>query len=163
MNSFTDWLGNEISVGDTVIYPVSSGGAMALALAVVDSINTYEDGSLKSVTVSLLERDGSDASRWHHGWTYTRYIDSQTGKGIDPDAGNGKHIAIEAHYVNRVNKNKISIEGYYNLPLKGTRWGDWEYVPSKFKDYVQQIKLPPKPRTLTVIENITKVEVNKDG
>lgn len=142
-----DWLGQEISEGDTIIYAAMSGRSVTMVLGTVVKFN--ESGTVRVQPVK--------SSRWeqHHG--RLRYIDNRTGKGIDPYSGDGKHIASEGHYVRTDTGEKVTADDKYNLYRRGVlSWRDVEYKPTAFKDYVERVTDEVKPVTLTVTENITK-------
>lgn len=118
----TDFLGKEYGPGDTVIYGAMSGRSVNVVLGrVVDIYRVYRDpeefGWTKLAegapvpTKTNWKNETSEcetairvkvqplrAARWkqHHG--RKRYIDTRTGKGIDPDARSGKHILKPSHY-----------------------------------------------------------------
>jgi len=158
VESFTDWLGQEVRVGDYVTYPVARGRSINVALATVDKIAKDEEypNEIRYVFVTPLENTGS---RWSHGTGKSRYIDNRTGKGIDPWAGAGKHMARSSCHRN-VHTGEIFEYAEYLEIFKSNRaasWSDYEYVPAVFKDYVEEVEIGPKSRKLTVVENITKV------
>jgi hypothetical protein len=120
----TDFLGKEYGPGDLVIYGAMSGRSVNVVVGrVVDIYEVYRDpDKYKWVRVPdsgevPVKRYGKDAgqpedtylrvkvqpirgARWkqHHG--RTRYIDTRTGKGIDPDRGKGfPHILKSSHFV----------------------------------------------------------------
>lgn len=121
----TDFLGKEYGPGDTVVYGAMSGRSVNVVLGrVLDIYRVYTDtetfrwkrlGDDAPVprTTDYLGADTGEvrtairvkvqpirAARWkqHHG--RTRYIDTRTGKGIDPDRGKKlPHILKLAHYV----------------------------------------------------------------
>lgn len=141
-----DFLGNEYTVGSLVIYPVSYGShSVMLAMGKVLKI------SEKSVQVEPVE-----ASRGKHYYGRTRYIDNRTGKGIDPYCNSGKHIEEEGHYIlketgSRLARTEVMRYGY----------GQTEYIPAKFKDYVERVNNPTSVVTLKVTSNIVLARVPK--
>lgn len=151
---FWDWLGQPIRVGDPVIYPVSSGHAINMALAKVDRI-VFRDDKVESIFVTPLERSGS---RWVHATPTSHWVDNRTGKGIDPWSGNGKHYRSPAGYRDRATGDIVSYEEYGSLLKQRQRtFSDFEYIPADFKDYVERREAPPKSRKLTVIKNVTRI------
>ena len=120
----TDFLGKDYGPGDLVVYGAMSGRSVNVVLGrVVDIYRVYRDpeefGWTKLAddapvpTKTSWKGEVSDcdtairvkvqplrAARWkqHHG--RKRYIDTRTGKGIDPDRGKGlPHVLKDSHYV----------------------------------------------------------------
>lgn len=141
-----DFLGNEYSAGDVIVYAGLSGRAVQMVKAEV--VELKDNGN---VVVQPLA-----GSRWGRS-RQTRYIDSRTGKGIDPYATD-KHDEVSAHYRVKATGEVLSQEEYWILPWSPTKFQDHEYVPTVFKDYVQEVDSPPKKVTLTVTENIVLLE-----
>lgn len=139
---FTDWLGQEVAVGDTIVYAAMSGRSVTMVLAKVVSFN--ESGS---ITVQPLQ-----SSRWKQHYGRTRYIDTRTGKGIDPFATD-KHTAEPSYCRHKQTGERLSAEDINNGRLG---YLDYEYVPAVWKDYVEQVKEPTSKVTLTVTANVTK-------
>lgn len=136
-----DWLGQEFSVGDLVIYGAGSGRSITMVLGRVTKFNAG------SVGVQPLR-----SSRWPPP-RRTRWIDNRTGKGIDPYATE-KHTEVPAHYVHKVTGKTITAEERYVLD----RWErrEYEYIPPVFKDYAEEVITPVQPVTISVTKNITK-------
>lgn len=159
---FIDWLGQTVLVGDYVSYPVSSGRCINIALGKVRSINLDDDGKIKSISLDRLRSEGS---RWAHtGYGQKAYRDKRTGKGIDPWAGSGKHVAELAKQRNTRSGAIITYEEWSNLGIH-ERYGltsinnrEWEFISPVWKDYVEEYTREPKPSVITVIENLTKVD-----
>jgi hypothetical protein len=77
--TFTDWLGQEINVGDTILYCAQSGRSANMALGEVLKINE-RDGKVSSIRVKPLK-----SARWKQWYGKTVYIDTRTGEKIkDP-------------------------------------------------------------------------------
>lgn len=140
-----DFLGREYDVGDRIVYPVSSGHCINTVLAEVVEIK--EDGKVKVQPI--------EAARWvrHHG--RTRYIDSRTGKGIDPYR-NKSATKEPAHYRNRYD-DTITEEQHRALSWLSRAENDWQWVPPVWHDWVEVVKEGPKPVTLQITKNIVKV------
>lgn len=146
-----DWLGNEYDVGDLVLYAAMSGRSVTMVLARVLAFN--ESGSVSLCPVK--------SSRWkqHYGRSY--YIDNRTGKRIDPYRSD-KHVEVEAHYVHKNDPTQtLSLEEYHNRVWRDwARLGDdhrnYEYVSTKFKDYVEYKTEPTQKVTIHITENIVK-------
>jgi hypothetical protein len=157
-----DWLGNDFGPGDTVLYAAQSGRSVTMVLATVVSINElYEIEYCKwhriesdtivpadaerrtTVTVQPLK-----SSRWEQHYGRTRYIDTRTGKGINPWLD--KHVASGGYRRNKLTGERVSDKDY-------SYSGEYEYVPTVFKDYVKEIHEGPKPVTLTVTDNIVRM------
>jgi hypothetical protein len=110
----TDFLGKEYGPGDLVIYGAMSGRSVNMVVGRVEEVyrvyydsnrlrwTRLDDGApevrhkTNAVRVKVQPLRGA---RWkqHHG--RKRYIDTRTGKGINPDAPSGKHLLRESHYV----------------------------------------------------------------
>lgn len=120
----TDFLGKEYGPGDLVVYGAMSGRSVNVVVGrVVDIYRVYYGGNYKWQRLDddapvprktnwkeedIGECDSATrvkvqplrAARWkqHHG--RTRYVDTRTGKGIDPDRGKGlPHVLKESHFV----------------------------------------------------------------
>lgn len=172
-----DWLGNELAVGDNIIYAAMSGRSVTMVIAEIVSFN--ESGS---VTVEPIR-----SSRWKQHYGRTRWIDTRTGKGINPDLvkkdGSKPHVAVDSHYEDKDGnwfepyEEKIQYPSYSGFryagvgtdtvtrhsPQEGVYYGTgdipepykWKYVGTTYKDYVQTETKASKA-TLSVTENITK-------
>lgn len=150
-----DFLGQEYGVGDTIVYAGTRDRSVQMVLAKVVKFN--ESGS---VQVQPVQKD----SRWkqHHG--SSKWIDSRTGKKIDPYAD--EHVLEPSKRRHRVTGALLSSEEFHRLayhPHRDVRMihaeqSDWEYVPYVFKDHVVKIEIPVRPVTLQVTENIIKVD-----
>lgn len=150
-----DFLGQPYGVGDHIIYPVMSGNSIAVVLAKVLEIQDAK------VVVEPVR-----SSRWKQHYGRTRYIDTRTGKGIDPDLrrkdGTEPHIETDAHMRDKLTKEVIPyaqetkyLEAKYGYDKRYHRYEYLEYVPVVYKDYVQEVKVPSKA-VLTVTANIVK-------
>lgn len=147
-----DFLGREYGVGDTVVYAAGSGRSITMVFGEV--VKIHESGA---INVQPL-----DSARWvqHHGSTH--YIDTRTGKRIDPHAGEGRHYETPPSYRHRTTGETLTSEDYHerrNVPGFYLRdWSEWEYQRAVFHDYVQEVKEGPKPVTLQITENVVRVE-----
>lgn len=146
----TDWLGQEYGPDDLVLYAAMSGRSCNMVLGRVVRFGP------RSVTVAPVK----GARRQHGG--RTRYIDTRTGKGIDPWAASRKHIKRESGRENTETGEFISYDDLHALSLpwreEEARYprapdGPWKYVPAVFHDYV---KTSEPQVTLTVLKNVTK-------
>jgi hypothetical protein len=165
-----DWLGNDFGPGDTVLYAAQSGRSVTMVLAKVVSINeliydeeTYGfvriDKTPSSVIASALRNKAErkttvtvqplKSSRWKQHGGHTRYIDTRTGKGINPWLD--KHVASGGYRRDKLTGERVDDSNY------SLRYGEYEYVTTVFKDYVMEIHDGPKPVTLMVTENIVKM------
>lgn len=127
-----DFLGREFVVGDTVVYPAMSGRSCYLVQAVVKEFK--ENGSI-TLQPDITSWNGTQRSG------ETKWIDSRTGKGINPIARSGKHIETPAHWKFKPTGESVpmsDVEGdYYKTirdhqesrgivirtePLHGYRW-----------------------------------------
>lgn len=139
-----DWLGNSYKSGTYIIYGASGGRSINMVFGRVVKINPTG-----TVTIQPLK-----ASRWKQHSEQSKYIDNRTGKGIDywSDA----HAESTAHWTHDLTGRALSYEERYE---RGCVWhkpdDNYTYVPRVMKDYVEEIKLPIKPVTLTITENIT--------
>lgn len=138
----TDFLGNEYGIGDTIVYAAMSGRSVNMVLAEIVSFN--ESGT---TTVQPLE-----GARWKQHSSRTRYIDSRSGKGIDPWFD--KHIEVQRHYIHNTTGERI--DDLYEIDWRLR--GEYRTVPVVYKDYVTQVTSGPKPVTLQITKNIVKVD-----
>jgi hypothetical protein len=97
-----------------------------------------------TVTVQPLK-----SSRWEQHYGRDRYIDTRTGKGINPWLD--KHCASGGYRRDKSTGERVDDSNY------SLRYGEYEYVPTVFKDYVKEIHEGPKPVTLTVTDNIVRM------
>lgn len=157
-----DFLGNSYDVGDTIIYAAGRSRSITMVLAKVVSFNA--SGTITVQPVS--------SARWKHHAGRTRWIDSRTGKGIDPYATDG-HTAKPSCYRHEQHGAEISHERLNEIrretwqtpfghPSRDARVRDqklWRYQPAVWKDYVEQVTDPVRPVTLMITKNIVKVNV----
>jgi hypothetical protein len=160
-----DWLGNDFGPGDTVLYAAQSGRSVTMILATVVSINEliFDEGSYGFVRIdkapdSAIANNAErrttvtvqplKSSRWKQHVGRDRYIDTRTGKGINPWLA--KHCASGGYRRNKLTGERVSDNDY-------SYTAEYEYVPTVFKDYVMEIHEGPKPVTLTVTENIVRM------
>lgn len=128
-----DWLGNEYGEGDLVLYPRQLSHSTSITLGRVVTVRE------KTVTVMPVK-----SSRYKH-WGRTRYIDTRTGKPIDPYRGD--HLAEGGCYLNPDTGERTSDSHV------ARSWDRYEYRPHK--DYIRS-ENTQSPVTLTVLENITR-------
>lgn len=150
-----DVAGNELAVGDTVVYPQMSGRSVQMVLGIFKGYNGK---------TAKIER--TEGSRWSAEYTRTRFRDKRTGKGIDPYATK-KHFKVEpsSWYVHKETGEKISYdEGaarYRASWTTGTGWDatKWKYHHDRgeYQDYVEEYTAAPKPVTIQNVTNIVKV------
>ena len=158
-----DFLGNELSVGDTVVYASLAGRSAKLTKGVI--VGTGKSGGVQ------VQRE---ATSWGGNVkTQTRWIDSRNGKGIDPSYA--KHQERGYGYEHRITGRYISSEDYYKeMYLNYTEvqdwfkkngyygWGnrpqykhdpafvesDWKSVRPVYKSYVTEVEKTPPPVTV---------------
>lgn len=148
-----DWLGNDLGVGDMVIYPAGSGRSITMVVGQIVDFGQRRDWSGEEKTAPTIKIQPLGSSRWeqHYGTDY--YVDTRTGKRIDPyrPAGDGSypHIAQRAYYLGK----------------DGTRHPnqDWSgndaqrvYVDAVFAEHVEKRHDGPKVVTIQITENVTK-------
>lgn len=142
---FTDWLGQPIEIGDHLLYPAGSGRSITMVLAKL--VRIHDNGS---VTVEPVK-----ASRWKQHYGRTRYIDTRTGKGIDPFRD--PHIADGGYKYRTDTGERVTEEEEYQLiRSRAMKWSDFSYKTVEFKDYVQRVDQATTAVHISVVENITK-------
>lgn len=151
-----DWLGAELAVGDTVIYPAGSGRSITMVIGEIVGFgerteprwNGEDDAVEPTIKVQPLR-----SSRWqqHYGRDY--YVDVRTGKRIDPHRqakdGTFPHIAEHGHYLDADGERHPRQDYRGNEPL-------YTYVPTAYRDHVEQRNDGPKPVTIHVTDNVTR-------
>lgn len=159
-----DWLGNDYGPGDRILYAAAAGRSITMVLAEVVSINEliYDEERYQFVRIDTApgatiaestERKTSvtvqplKSSRWEQHGGHTRYIDTRTGKGIDPFLD--KHVAGGGYRINKLTGKRMAIDDYSTM--------NYDWVTTEFKDYVKEIHEGPKPVTLTVTDNIVRM------
>ena len=159
-----DWLGNDYGPGDTVLYAAQSGRSVTMVLGKVVSINEliFDEAERGFVRIEKASdtaiRNGAEhkttvtvqplkSSRWKQHYGHTRYVDTRTGKGIDPWLD--KHIAGGGYRVNKLTGKRMAADDYSTM--------HYDWVTAEFKDYVKEIHEGPKPVTLTVTDNIVRM------
>lgn len=168
----TDWQGQEYGPGDIVLYPAMSGRCVTMVKArVLDVYRVHRDDSYSWHRVrDTATPDGDEqlrvkvepvgSSRWkqHHGKNY--FIDNRTGKRIDPWRGD-KHIERHGYYECAATGSRLDEHGNENCCDHRNRgyhgFDKKRYVPTVFRDYVQQVHEDTKAVTLLITENITKI------
>lgn len=175
----TDWRGNDYGVGDTVIYGAQSGHSITMVEGTVTDIyNVYraeigwkrldegQEAPLQSwekeAAISLrVQIQPSNSTRWTQHNTRTRYKNRNTGKYMNPDSGNGKHVERKSGF-NHIPSGRFLTyeevrEEFGNMALYSHNHPDLKWIPVVYKDYVEVVKEDPKPVTLTITENITRI------
>jgi hypothetical protein len=170
-----DFLGNEYGVGDKVLYAAMSGRSVTMVLAEVVRIFEAPKYGQAYEKVDELGPDDKEihvsvqplsSSRWKQHYGRTRYIDSRTGKGIDPFSGKGKHMTGD-YYEHRETGKRVyrsDADQHPEFPrFYGYEWGTpekqvpgYRFVKQEFKNYVNRIEDGPKPVTLYITDNIVK-------
>lgn len=183
----TDWRGNEYGPGDRVIYAAMSGRCVTMVEAdVIEIWRVYrnEDWEWERLPVESLVPDDKtelrvalqpvNSSRWKQHSGRTRYIDSRTGKGIDPFRGR-KHIK-DGTGINVCDRTGTALDDENCAPCctgplrygKDRHWhsrypvhpGDPKlaWIDTEFQPWVEKKHEATKRVTLTVTENITLLE-----
>lgn len=141
-----DFLGNEFDVGDYIVYPAGSGRSITMVKAQVVRFTE------SSVVVQPL-----DSARWQQHHETTQYRDTRTGKNFDPYAAAAMaHMQRDAGYVHRETGDYITRAQFDVMP-----WPDrqaYTYATTIWKDYVEKVKVGPKPVRLTITKNIIRVD-----
>lgn len=148
-----DWLGNDLQVGDTVIYPAASGRSITMVVGEITGFGERDTGWDEAKTEPTIKIRPLRSSRWrqHRGTNY--YVDNRTGKRIDPYRraadGTFPHVADGGYYRDAAgNRHERQVyRGNDHL---------FEYVPTVFADHVEKRHDGPKPVTIGVTENVTK-------
>lgn len=142
-DSMQDWLGQEIRVGDYVIY--STGGrSVQMILATVVRFN--DSGSVTVQPVS-----GSRWGRRGNSWL----MDSRTGKRfISWDKESEEHQQKPSHWAHTVTGEEIDPNTFWSKTF--SERDEYRYVPVEWKDYVVEGRDRPKPVVISVTENLTK-------
>lgn len=139
-----DWLGNPYTAGTYVVYAASGGRSINMIFGRVIRINPTG-----TVAIQPLK-----SSRWKHHSETTRYIDKRTGKGID--YWNDAHVETPSWYRHDLTGREVQYQDRWDHNCVWHKPEDrYTYIPQVMKDYVEEIKVPVKPVTLTVTENIT--------
>lgn len=125
----------------------------------------YVDTGKRVETEIRVQVQPLGSSRWkHHDTSRTRYVDSRTGKGIDPFRGSRNRHIIEGYWTHDETKVRVTDSEAYNDPrfdcwtrYPYNRPEGWTHTNSEFKPYVKKITEDwAKPVTLIIIENIVK-------
>ncbi len=171
----TDFRGNNISVGDTVVYAAGSGRSITMIEATVLELYYVDLDREKNPNVrAKVAPLGS--SRWEQHSQQTKYIDSRTGKGVD----RYKHIKVDAHYRNKTTGECISLDNFRQLEDQTWTAGrasagrysvegakavmqlrqEWGYVLTEFADYIVAEIQPIRPVTLLITKNMVNVSAD---
>jgi hypothetical protein len=142
-----DWLGQDIGVGDKVLYAAGSGRSITMVIAEIVKFNE------KSVSVMPVA-----SSRWkqHNGEDY--YIDTRTGKQVRPYGkgwGDPQVWSRLGYYKVLSTGEEVSNARRTSLLNSGHPYEDFKYHHSELQPYIEKHN-KMKPVTLTVTKNITK-------
>ncbi len=141
-----DFLDNEISEGDIVVYPAGSGRSITMIKAEVKSIKD------NGVVVQPLH-----SSRWSHHSNKTIYRDSRTGRSFQPySEGARQHMQRPYGYINNDTGEWVEYD-LHHLPRQ-ERVGQYSWAPVIWRDYVEKVVEAPKPVHLKITENIVLIE-----
>lgn len=136
-----DWLGQEISIGDWILYAKSYGcnHGCQMVLAEIVKVNA------STVVASIIKQSRSGGRR------PMMLTDVRTGKEVR-GYGNSLHVKKPAHYAHKETGEELSYQQMYSY--NDPRRKDYKYVPDQYWDYVQ-----PRPATTTfqITDNILKV------
>lgn len=146
-----DFLGQEYAEGDFILYAAMSGRSCNMVLGYVLKFN--ESGSVKVQPVK--------SARWtQHG--RTRYIDTRTGKGVDPHRS-PKHILKDAHFTDKVTGVEVSyaemyayLDEHYGKGYRNFYHDYLDYVPVQYQPWIEVQKDVIEPVTLTITDNIVR-------
>lgn len=97
-----DWLGQEYGPGDYVTYAQVNGRSANIIVGQVDSFT--DKGNVKVIPIT--------GSRWK-GHSAKKYVDSRTGKGIDPSFK--KHQTRESGYTHKTTGEFFTHDQIYRL------------------------------------------------
>lgn len=169
-----DWLGREYDVGDLVLYAAMSGRSVTMVLARVTKILRGPKYGYADYPADELGEDETEvkvqvqplkSSRWKQHGIRDYYVDTRTGKRIEPWAGDGKHIVTEGHYRDRNTHERLTFDysgyprcpGYYTEAGRRVEHGDREYVLTEYQPWVEhRTEAAPRPVTLSITANIIK-------
>ncbi len=156
-----DFLGNEFTVGDIIVYPKTSGRSVALVKATVLKFN--ESGSV-SVQPELESWQGGRP----RGVT-THYVDTRTGKRFPPySTRSEQHKQRPSGYEHKVTGEWLSTAEWGEAEDQARRSGrlswqeiherrqQWTWTPVIWKPYVAEESVI-QPVTLTRTDNIVRV------
>lgn len=171
-----DWLGNEYDVGDLVLYAAMSGRCVTMVLGRVLEIYQGPKYGYGYKRQDKLDDDEKEtkvkvqplkSSRWKQHYGRTRYVDTRTGKGIDPyvteKTGEYRH-RTGGYFENTTTGERVydvydkyhpDFQHYHHWD-KSTMPPGWELVKSELKPYVKEIKEPTASVTISITENIVK-------
>lgn len=175
----TDWRGNEYAAGDTVIYGAMSGHSITMVEGTVTDIykvyradqdwKRLDDGQeaplqpwQDEASVQLrVVVSPTNSTRWTQHRDRTRYKNRNTGKYMDPNSGDGKHVERSSGFIHVPSGRYLSYDDveheFGSSALFSSRNDDLQWVNTIYKDYVEEVKEAPKPVILTVTENITRI------
>jgi hypothetical protein len=165
--TLTDFLGNPLAIGDTVVYASTQGRSAKLTKGVI--VGSARGGvKVKRTEVSSYGIRGKVGTR-------TAYIDSRTGKGIDPsfekhqERGYGYVHKRTGEFVNNISTKQYTNfdevqawhkanphSGYYYSSPRAPEYrenpdfvkADWEFVRPIYKDYVTEVQKEAPPVTV---------------
>lgn len=141
-----DFLGNEFGVGDYIVYPAGSGRSITMVKAQVVRFTE------SSVVVQPL-----DSARWQQHHETTQYRDTRTGKTFNAHADSASaHMQRAFGYTHKQTGEYITYE--HGRELSWLELREYEYASPIWKDYVEKVKVGPKPVRLTITNNIVKVD-----
>jgi hypothetical protein len=174
----TDWLGQEYTEGDLVLYPSPAGSrsmAMTLAKVVNIAVVTSTSYAAKPGDVDIKVKLQPVKGSWFKSYEgRKRWIDTRTGKPIDPTRSK-KHVKRDWGYVSSVTGRYMGSDEYtaervgadgrryprgyssYNWPDREAFHAEWKYSPVQYHDYVKQLDNVISPVVVNP-ENITKWE-----
>lgn len=163
--TLTDFLGNPLAIGDTVVYASTVGRSAALTKGVI--VGPGKSGGVKVQRTEVSWR--GDVKK------QIGYIDSRTGKGINPDfhkhqkRGYGYVHKVSGEFVENISTkqyiNYAEVQawhkanphsGYYYSSPKPPEYkqnpdfikSDWEFVRPVYKDYVTEVQKEAPPVTV---------------
>lgn len=154
--ALTDFLGRTYGVGDTVVYAATSGRSVTMVFGRVVALRPS----------GAIDVQPLDAARWEQHSGRTHYVDTRTGKRIDPHVEDGRHYAKPPCYRHDVTGEEVSYEAWPDRrPAAGLHgdWLHWRYQPAVMREYVEQVHEGPRPVTLQITENVVRIDRPGDG
>lgn len=177
IESFIDWLGQEVRVGTTILYCAQGRRSTNMALGTVLAINDKRPeygkpfgplsltDSISSVRVQPLR-----SARWNQ-WNTNGYRDKRTGEEIKHPYRGDTYCANPDTYgaYCKVTGAKLDAGRYGRCcpgDLSHSHWPlgearryyhpDARREPWKLAEWVERVEMLAKPVSLTVIDNITR-------